>query len=318
MAIKKKRVFITGIAGFIGMHTALALQARGDEVFGCDNFNSSYDPALKFARKEKLQEAGIAVFQKDIHDLESLNNCTHLVHLAAQPGVRYSVQHPEQVMSANMNGLIHILELLKNSGAELIFASSSSVYGQNEKVPFAESDVTIHPSSLYAATKMAGELICHSYHHLYKIPMRLLRFFTVYGPWGRPDMAYYLFADAIATNQPIQVFNHGKMERDFTYIDDIVQGILASIDANFAFEVFNLGNSHTETLSTFISLIEEKMGKRAEKNMLPMQKGDVTRTFADISKAEKLLGFSPKVPLDEGLDHFVNWFNAQTTLSRSS
>lgn len=293
------------------MHTALALKKRGDEVIGCDNFNSFYDPALKRARQAKLEEAGISVIEQDINELTDLQGCTHLLHLAAQAGVRFSVQHPEKVMDANMNGLIHILELLKETNAELIFASSSSVYGENEKIPFSENDVTVQPSSLYAATKMAGELICHSYHHLYQIPMRMLRFFTVYGPWGRPDMAYFLFAKAIAEDRPIQVFNHGKMERDFTYIDDIVTGILASIDTSLPFEVFNLGNSHTEKLSTFISVIEEKMGTRAVQEMLPMQKGDVTRTFADISKAQKLLGFAPKVSLEEGLGHFVNWFKTQ-------
>lgn len=311
------KVFITGIAGFIGMHTALALMKRGDEVIGCDNFNSFYDPVLKRARQTKLEEAGIPVIEQDINNLTDLQDCTHLLHLAAQAGVRYSVQHPEKVMDSNMNGLIHILELLKETNAELIFASSSSVYGENEKIPFSESDITVQPSSLYAATKMAGELICHSYHHLYQIPMRLLRFFTVYGPWGRPDMAYFLFAKAIAEDRPIQVFNHGKMERDFTYIDDIVDGILAAIDTSLPFEVFNLGNSKTEKLSTFISVIEEKMGKKAVQEMLPMQKGDVTRTFADISKAQKLLGFAPKVSLEEGLGHFVNWFNNSETLARA-
>lgn len=299
------------------MHTALALMKRGDEVIGCDNFNSFYDPVLKRARQTKLEEAGIPVIEQDINNLTDLQDCTHLLHLAAQAGVRYSVQHPEKVMDSNMNGLIHILELLKETNAELIFASSSSVYGENEKIPFSESDITVQPSSLYAATKMAGELICHSYHHLYQIPMRLLRFFTVYGPWGRPDMAYFLFAKAIAEDRPIQVFNHGKMERDFTYIDDIVDGILAAIDTSLPFEVFNLGNSKTEKLSTFISVIEEKMGKKAVQEMLPMQKGDVTRTFADISKAQKLLGFAPKVSLEEGLGHFVNWFNNSETLARA-
>ena len=299
------------------MHTALALKKRGDEVIGCDNFNSFYDPALKRARQAKLEEAGISVIEQDINELTDLQGCTHLLHLAAQAGVRFSVQHPEKVMDANMNGLIHILELLKETNTELIFASSSSIYGENEKIPFSENDVTVQPSSLYAATKMAGELICHSYHHLYQIPMRVMRFFTVYGPWGRPDMAYYLFAKAIAEDRPIQVFNHGKMERDFTYIDDIVTGILASIDTSLPFEVFNLGNSQTEKLSTFISIIEEKMGATAVQEMLPMQKGDVTRTFADISKAQKMLGFAPKVSLEEGLGHFVNWFNNSETLTRS-
>lgn len=311
------KVFITGIAGFIGMHTALALKQRGNEVIGCDNFNAFYDPTLKRARQAKLEEAGIPVIEQDINELTDLQGCTHLLHLAAQAGVRYSVQHPEKVMDSNMNGLIHILELLKETNAELIFASSSSVYGENDKIPFSENDVTVQPSSLYAATKMAGELICHSYHHLYQIPMRMLRFFTVYGPWGRPDMAYFLFAKAIAEDRPIQVFNHGKMERDFTYIDDIVNGILAAIDTSLPFEVFNLGNSQTEKLSTFISVIEEKMGKKAVQELLPMQKGDVTRTFADISKAQKLLNFRPKVSLEEGLAQFVNWFNNSEILTRS-
>ncbi|GAB5411698.1 MAG: NAD-dependent epimerase [Chlamydiales bacterium] len=311
------KVFITGIAGFIGMHTALALKQRGNEVIGCDNFNTFYDPTLKRARQAKLEEAGIPVIEQDINELTDLQDCTHLLHLAAQAGVRYSVQHPEKVMDSNMNGLIHILELLKETNAELIFASSSSVYGENDKIPFSENDVTVQPSSLYAATKMAGELICHSYHHLYQIPMRMLRFFTVYGPWGRPDMAYFLFAKAIAEDRPIQVFNHGKMERDFTYIDDIVNGILAAIDTSLPFEVFNLGNSQTEKLSTFISVIEEKMGKKAVQELLPMQKGDVTRTFSDISKAQKLLNFRPKVSLEEGLGQFVNWFNNSEILTRS-
>ncbi len=308
-----KKVFITGIAGFIGYHLAKHLAARGDHVVGCDHFNAYYDPNLKRERVNNLGD--IEVIDCDIQDRKTLeeyfakNSITHLVHLAAQPGVRYSLTHPQPYVDSNLNGFVQILELCKAyPKTKLLFASSSSVYGLNEKRPFSESDPTDQPANLYGASKKAGELLAYSYHHLYKIPMTALRFFTVYGPWGRPDMAYYSFAKAILDGKPIPVFNNGKMERDFTFIDDIVDGILAAMDYDAPFETFNLGNNRPEKLMDMISYLENALGAKAIIDYLPMQKGEVTATWADITKSQKLLGFSPSTSLEDGINQFAKWF----------
>ncbi len=304
----RKRVFITGIAGFIGMHLAQKLLERGDEVIGCDNFNDYYDPALKRERAAKLPK----VIECDINDPleEHLEGVTHFVHLAAQAGVRYSITHPEKYKHSNLDGFFNVLETLrKQPHIKFTFASSSSVYGHNKKIPFSETDQTDHPANFYGATKKSNELMAYSYHKLYGIPTTALRFFTVYGPWGRPDMAYYSFAKAIQEGKSIKVFNHGKMQRDFTYIDDIVDGIIAAIDYEAPFEIFNLGNNKPEELLKMIQLIESHLGKKATLDMLPMQPGEIQTTFADITKAEKLLGFSPKISLEEGVDKFINWLS---------
>lgn len=311
----KKNVFITGISGFIGFHLAKALIKRGDFVVGCDNFNEYYPKEYKKARLKILKDLGIEVFDHDIKKLSELSKVfekhsfTHLFHLAAQPGVRYSLKAPRAYINNNIDGFFEVLEHVKNfKPIKLIYASSSSVYGHNTKIPFSEDDPVDHPVSLYAATKKANELIAHSYHHLYGISCVGLRFFTVYGPYGRPDMAYFSFAKAIEEKKPIDVFNHGNMKRDFTYIDDIIDGCLACIDKSFDYEIFNLGNNKPEKLSYLIVCLEESLGQKAHLNMKPMQPGDVFETYADISKAQKLLNFSPKTSLKEGIEHFVNWY----------
>lgn len=310
MSTPHKRIFITGIAGFIGFHLAQKLLARGDEVIGCDNFNDYYDPELKKQRAAQLPQ----VLDLDICDhieVPILNHrTTHLVHLAAQAGVRASITHPEKYQQANLNGFFHILEVLrKYPTIKFTFASSSSVYGHNKKIPFSEEDKTDSPANFYGATKKANELMAYSYHKLYGIHTTALRFFTVYGPWGRPDMAYFSFANAIDEGEPIRVFNHGKMQRDFTYIDDIVDGIIAAIDYEAEFEVFNLGNNKPQELVTMIQLIESHLGKKAILEMLPMQPGEIEMTYADISKAQKLLHFSPKISLETGIERFIQWYS---------
>ena len=312
MGNSRKRIFITGIAGFIGFHLAKELQKRGEIVFGCDNFNSYYDPDLKRERAAQLSN----VFECDICDQNSIENLfskhqiTHLVHLAAQAGVRYSITHPEKYQETNSKGFFHILESVRHHPhIKLTFASSSSVYGLNKKTPFSESDSTDHPANFYGATKKSNEVMAFSYHHLYGLAITALRFFTVYGPWGRPDMAYFSFTKAIDEGKPIPLFNHGKMERDFTYIDDIVSGIIGAIDYEAAFEIFNLGNHQPESILKLIHIIESHLGKKAHLEMLPMQPGEITITYADISKAQKLLGFFPKTSLEEGMEHFLKWIS---------
>lgn len=315
MSISSKRIFITGIAGFIGFHLAKFLHGRGFFVLGCDNFNNYYDPALKKQRAEQLLALGIEVVDADISDsplIESLlvkNKITHCVHLAAQAGVRYSLTFPEKYVHSNLHGFTQILEVLKrHPHIKFIFASSSSVYGLNQKIPFSEEDKTVHPANFYAATKIAGEAIAHSYHHLYGIPTIGLRYFTVYGPWGRPDMAYFLFTDSIMQGKPIQVFHEGKMQRDFTYIDDIIQGTCAALDFEADFEIFNLGNHRPVEILHLIELIEKKIGKKAIKEFKPMQSGEVLTTYADISKSQQALCFHPKTSLEEGMDKFLDWY----------
>ncbi|QVL55701.1 MAG: GDP-mannose 4,6-dehydratase [Simkaniaceae bacterium] len=314
MRDKKKFIFITGIAGFIGFHLASSLIKNGDYVIGCDNFNNYYSPDLKRARADQLRSLGIEVIEEDIQNIRSLKqNITHIVHLAAQAGVRYSITHPQPYSDSNLDGFLKVLELCRSiPNVKLIFASSSSVYGGNTKIPFSETDPTDSPISLYAATKKSGELMAKSYHHLYNIPMVGLRFFTVYGPWGRPDMAYYSFAEKIQRGEPIPVFNHGEMERDFTYVDDIVQGTIRALDRCNGYEIYNLGNNKPEPLMHLIKLLETHIRKKALIDFQPMQMGDVKTTYADIQKAEKDLGFSPTTSLDVGIAKFSEWFQAQS------
>lgn len=311
-----KRILITGAAGFIGFHLAKHLKTRGDFCIGLDNFNSYYDPALKKARTAQLNAQGIEVLHADIQDRETIrqliekHNITHIAHLAAQAGVRHSLTHPDDYVASNLQGFVSILEACKTfPSIKLIYASSSSVYGLNTKIPFNVDDITDKPANLYGATKKANELIAHAYHNLYGISVTGLRFFTVYGPWGRPDMAYYQFSKRISDGLPIQIFNHGKMKRDFTYIDDIVQGITAAIDLGAPCEIFNLGNNRPVELMYFIELLEKALGKKAVKQMLPMQAGEVLETFADIEKSQKLLGFNPTVSIEEGIERFIRWFS---------
>lgn len=310
-----KRVLITGAAGFIGYHLCTALKSRGDFVVGLDNFNSYYDPHLKRDRTAQLQKLGIEVVQADVRDQNFLKllllryGITHVVHLAAQAGVRHSLLEPDDYVSSNLHGFVSVLEACRHfHGLKLIYASSSSVYGLNQKIPFQEEDTTDHPTNLYGATKKANEVLAHSYHHLYGLSVTALRYFTAYGPWGRPDMAYYRFTKQICEGEPIQIFNHGLMRRDFTYVDDIVDGTLAAIDLGAHYEVFNLGNNRPINLLYLVELLEDALGKKAVKEMLPMQPGEVIETYADIEKSARLLNFRPRVSFEEGIFRFIDWF----------
>lgn len=311
----RKKIFITGIAGFIGFHLAKALHKRGDLVFGCDNFNPYYDPKLKRDRSSLLSSKGIPVWEKDICDkgaireLVAKEQATHIVHLAAQAGVRYSLTNPDSYVHSNLDGFVQLLEVCKeNPSIKFIYASSSSVYGLNTKIPFAESDMTDAPSNFYGATKKANELIAHAYHHLYKVPVTGLRFFTVYGPWGRPDMAYFSFARAIMQGSPVPLFHKGEMQRDFTYIDDIIQGCISAIDLGADCELFNLGHNKPHSVNELISYLEIALNKKAVIEHKPMQPGEVPITFADIAKSRQKLGFEPKVPLKKGIELFAEWY----------
>lgn len=313
--MKQKRILLTGAAGFIGFHTALYLKRRGDFVLGFDNFNDYYDPLLKHSRASQLALEGIDIIKEDICNEDALqaavrdHNITHLVHLAAQAGVRYSLKNPHAYLEANIKGFLNILEVCRtNPGIPLIYASSSSVYGLNDTAPFSIRDRTDRQASFYGVTKKTNELMAQTYHHLYGINVTGLRFFTVYGPWGRPDMAYFMFARAIIENQPIEIYNHGHMKRDFTYIDDIVFGIGAAVDRSYPHEIFNLGHHHPEELSTLIALLEDGLNRKAHKIFLPHQPGDVVATFADITESTEKLGFIPKVTLEEGIGQFISWF----------
>lgn len=311
-----KKIFITGAAGFIGFHLAQHLKARGDQVVGYDNFNNYYTPKLKRERAKILLNQGIPVIEGDICNKAALEQAvsdhgiTHFVNLAAQAGVRYSLTNPDVYIQANIQGFTNVLEVCrKTPDIKLIYASSSSVYGRNTKVPFSETDPVDAQASLYGVTKRSNELLAGTYHHLYNLPVTGLRFFTVYGPWGRPDMAYFSFADKIMKGEPIEVFNHGKMLRDFTYIDDIVKGTVAAIDLGADCEIFNLGNNKPESLLDFISILESSLGKKAQKVLKPMQPGDVISTYADIAHSQKKLGFEPNIPLKDGIPKFVDWYN---------
>ena len=316
-----QKILVTGSAGFIGMHLCRSLLDDGFQVLGIDNLNDYYDPKLKHARLEQLEPYKNFTFQKiDISNRESLTEAftnfkpNKVVNLAAQAGVRYSIENPYAYMSANLVGFLNIIELCRNNEVEgLIYASSSSVYGGNTKIPFSVDDQVDKPISLYAATKRADELMAHSYSHLYDLHTTGLRYFTVYGPWGRPDMAMFLFVDNILKSKPIQVFNHGNMKRDFTYIDDIIAGTRSAIDKNYTCELFNLGNHRSEELMDVVHLIEENLGKKAEIAFLPMQPGDIPESLADIEKSEEFLGFKPTTGISSGIEDFVEWYKEYNT-----
>ena len=313
-----KTYLVTGAAGFIGFHVSRALLARGDLVLGLDNLNDYYDVSLKEARLRLLQETErFTFYREDLANREGLakvfgqNRIQVVCNMAAQAGVRYSLVNPFAYQSSNLEGFLNIIHLSQEHQVEnFVYASSSSVYGNNKKVPFSVQDRVDNPISLYAATKKANELVAHTYSHLYSLPCSGLRFFTVYGPWGRPDMALFIFTKAITENQPIEVYNFGKMRRDFTYIDDIVQGVLASMDRPVPYALYNLGNSRAVDLLYFIECIEKELGKKAEKKMLPMQPGDVVETYADISESERDLGFQPSTRIEEGIASFISWYRS--------
>ena len=328
------KILVTGAAGFIGMHVAERLLAAGVEVVGIDNLNDYYDVRLKEARLERLRKhAGFRFEKLDIADEEGVRSLfsrepfARVIHLAAQAGVRYSLQNPQVYVRSNLAGFVNILEGCRhNKVGHLVYASSSSVYGGNTRLPFSEHDNVDHPVSLYAATKKSDELMAHAYSHLYGLPATGLRFFTVYGPWGRPDMALFLFTRAILAGEPIKVFNHGRMQRDFTYIDDIAEGVVRITErpaqSSPAFDaampdpatswaphrLYNIGNHRPVGLMDYIEAIERCLGKKAEKNFLPMQAGDVAATHADIGELQQAVGFAPRTTVDEGVRRFVEWY----------
>lgn len=329
-------ILVTGAAGFIGMHVCLRLLERGETVLGLDNLNDYYDVRLKQARLARLEgHPGFSFARLDIADNDALaglfsgEKIDHVVHLAAQAGVRYSITDPHAYGHANLTGFLNILEACRrNEVRHLVYASSSSVYGGNRKMPFRESDPVDHPVSLYAATKKANELMAHSYSHLYGLPATGLRFFTVYGPYGRPDMSPILFARAIFEDRPIEIFNHGRMERDFTYIDDIVEGVVRVLDkpatpadgydpmapdpsiSTAPWRVFNIGNNQPVNLLDYIGLMEQAAGKKAIRVLKPMQPGDVPATYADTDALNAWVGFAPSTPLAVGLERFIVWVRA--------
>ena len=330
-------VLVTGAAGFIGAAVAEALLDRGESVIGIDNLNSYYPVSLKEARRDRVSEAHGTRFRflkADFSDREVLDRALageqfdRIIHLGAQPGVRYSLQNPHAYVQANIVGHLNVLELARERRVRhLVYASSSSVYGGNQKVPFAIDDRVDHPLSLYAATKKADELISETYAHLHRLPQTGLRFFTVYGPWGRPDMMVWTFTRKILSGEPLPVFNHGKSYRDFTFIDDIVAGVVASLDRPPADDgsekpggstkphaIYNLGNNRSEKVLEVIGVLEEACGRKAELEMMPMQPGDVERTYADIDAAARDLGFSPRVPVGDGIPRFVEWYRSYAAL----
>ncbi len=328
------KILVTGAAGFIGFHTCEMLLGRGDEVIGLDNLNDYYDVRLKEARLARLSgRPGFRFHQLDLSDragMEALfaqEKPQRVIHLAAQAGVRYSIQNPHAYVDSNLVGFINILEGCRHHGVEhLVYASSSSVYGANTTMPFSVHHTVDHPLSLYAATKKANELMAHTYSHLYRLPTTGLRFFTVYGPWGRPDMAMFLFTKAILAGQPIDVFNHGKMQRDFTYIDDIVQGVVRTCDcvasvnpdwngavpdpgtSSAPYRIYNIGNNQPAELMHVIDCLEKTIGKTVEKRSLPMQAGDVPATYADVDDLTEAVGFKPATPIEVGIERFVAWY----------
>jgi len=328
------RVLVTGAAGFIGSHVAHKLLDRGDEVFGIDNLNSYYDQQLKRDRLLLLEPYNQFKFEKlDVSDCEAMqalfsaHTFDRVVHLAAQAGVRYSLENPHSYVSSNIVGFINVLEGCRNSNIEhLVYASSSSVYGANERLPFSVSANADHPLSLYAVTKKSNELMAHSYSHLFKLPTTGLRFFTVYGPWGRPDMALFLFTKSILEGKLIDVFNNGHHKRDFTFVDDTAEGVVRTLDKVAApspdwsgkdpdpatslapYRVYNIGNNTSVNLLDFIAAIENALGRKAQINMLPMQAGDVEETYADIEALSEAVGFRPSTPIEEGIEKFVRWY----------
>jgi UDP-glucuronate 4-epimerase len=333
------KYLVTGAAGFIGYFVAKRLCEQGHQVIGIDNLNDYYDPKLKFARLEQIEHFDNFTFIKmDLADRDGIatlfteEQFERVIHLAAQAGVRYSIENPMAYIDSNLVGMATILEGCRHNKVQhLVYASSSSVYGMNEKMPFSSEDAVDHPVSLYAATKKSNELMAHSYSHLYDLATTGLRFFTVYGPWGRPDMAPFLFTDAILKDREIKVFNHGKMKRDFTYIDDIVEGIIriqavvpvrnpdntntSPSSSKAPYKVFNIGNNDPIALMTFIEAIEKAAGKKAEKNFMPMQAGDVPATFADIDSLKEAVGFKPDTDIKYGMQQFVAWFKAYYKLA---
>ena len=328
------KILVTGAAGFIGMHTSERLLARGDTVVGLDNLNDYYDPTLKESRLKRLApHAHFRLARMDVADRDGVarlfaeEKFDRVIHLAAQAGVRYSLKNPHAYVDSNLVGFVNILEGCRHGGVQhLAYASSSSVYGGNTKMPFSEHDSVDHPVSLYAATKKANELMAHTYSHLYGLPTTGLRFFTVYGPWGRPDMALFLFTKAILEGKPIDVYNHGNMQRDFTYIDDIVEGVIRVCDraaeanpaylpdtpdpatSNVPYRVFNIGNNDPVPLLDFIGAIEEALGQKAEMRLLPLQDGDVPATYANADALKDWVGFAPATSVQEGIRRFVSWY----------
>lgn len=330
------RILVTGAAGFIGSTLSERLLARGDEVLGYDNLNDYYDPTLKEARLAKLTpHANFSFVRASLEDRPALERAfagfrpERVVNLAAQAGVRYSLTNPYAYIEANLVGFINVLEACRHGGVEhLVYASSSSVYGANRKLPFSVQDAVDHPVSLYAATKKANELMAHTYSHLYQLPTTGLRFFTVYGPWGRPDMALFLFTRKILAGEPIEVFNHGKHTRDFTYIDDIVEGVIRTLDrvpagdpafdplhpnpasSGAPYRVYNIGNHQPIELAHYIAVLEAKLGRSAEKILLPLQPGDVPDTYADVAELSRDTGYAPSTPVEVGIGRFVDWYRA--------
>lgn len=328
------KILVTGAAGFIGFHLSQNLLSKGDRVIGVDNLNSYYDVSLKKARLAQLENHQNFTFyhldlanRNQVSQLFEEHKFEYALHLAAQAGVRYSLQNPHAYVDSNLVGFVNILEGCRyNQIKHLVFASSSSVYGVNQKIPFSVEDNVDQPISLYAATKRANELMAYSYSHLFNLPVTGLRFFTVYGPWGRPDMAYFLFTKSILSEQPIKVFNHGKLKRDFTYIDDIVKGVIKVMDKAplvsashesskdklkpAPYKIYNIGNNQPVELIKFIEILEDCLGKKAIKDFLPMQPGDVPITYADIDSLIEDVGFQPTVPLEIGLKNFVAWYKS--------
>ena len=312
------KILITGAAGFIGYHLSRSLLKDGAIILGIDNLNNYYDTGLKEQRLKRLKGFKNFTFKKiDLIDEKKLNNVflnfnpSIVIHLAAQAGVRYSIENPRAYLDSNLIGFHNVIEQCRRCKInKLIYASSSSIYGLNEKIPFSVNDKTDYPVSLYGATKKSNELVAHAYSHLYGVKTIGLRFFTVYGPWGRPDMAYFSFTKKIIEGRKIEVFNHGNMQRDFTYIDDIVDGIRNTIDKDFNFEIFNLGNSKSEDLMTMIRIIEKELNINAKIVFKDMQAGDVFKTYADIKKSSKMLEFKPKVSLQVGLKRTIDWYKS--------
>ena len=328
------KTLVTGAAGFIGMTASLLLLDRGEQVIGVDNLNHYYDPQLKIDRLSRLQEYPNFTFCKlDISDRQGMSQLfeaerpSKVIHLAAQAGVRYSIDNPHAYIDSNIVGFMNILEGCRHGKIEhLVYASSSSVYGGNTRMPFSVEHGVDHPVSMYAATKKANELMAHTYSHLFGLPTTGLRFFTVYGPWGRPDMALFLFTKAILEGRPIDVYNHGKMQRDFTFVDDIADGIIRVLDrpatpdlnydpsnphsatSNAPYRVFNIGNHQPVELLAFIRCIENAIGRKAEMNLMPIQAGDVPATFADVEALEKWTGFRPSTTIDTGIPKFISWY----------
>jgi len=328
------KLLVTGAAGFIGFHTAKLLLQRGDEVVGLDNLNDYYDPHLKAARLGQLEgRENFRFIKADLTDGEAIDRLfrdgkfQRVVHLAAQAGVRYSIQNPHVYVQSNITGFLNVIEGCRHSGIEhLVYASTSSVYGANSRLPFSEEQNVDHPLSLYAATKKANELMAHSYSSLYGLPTTGLRFFTVYGPWGRPDMALFLFTKKILAGEPIDLFNQGHHQRDFTYVDDIARGVAAALDrpatadpnwdamapapgsSSAPYKIYNIGNQHPVTLLRYIEVLEQCLGRKAQRNLLPNQPGDILDTWADVEALAHDVGYRPRTALEEGVKRFVEWY----------